>query len=233
MESEDDFRPSEKLDISFCDNQSLLEVNSPHVTHINYGDPIMPKMYTKDFIGLFAHYAGVGFQGGIQGLAYNFCAYSFVGSSNVCANSISIIFLPWSFKVLYAMVIDSYRPFGLRRKPYMIIGWIGVLLSTLVLCIFGTAISVSGWLSLSMLSMFFLMIADVPADGYCVELGKLEVPGERGQVLATGQRIRFTCSMLAGFIQALLVNGQSTNPSGCKISFLECWGWGLSGAYLI
>jgi hypothetical protein len=53
------------------------------------------------------------------------------------------------------------------------------------------------------------MIADVPADGYCVELGQLESEAERGQILATGQRIRFSFTVLAGAIQALLVNGKS------------------------
>ena len=52
------------------------------------------------------------------------------------------------------------------------------------------------------------------------------------QVLATGQRIRFTCTILAGFIQACLVNGPSTNPAGCPISFQECWSWGFTGICL-
>ena len=72
------------------------------------------------------------------------------------------------------------------------------------------------------------MIADVPADGYCVELGKFESEEERGQVLATGQRIRFTCSIFAGIIQAVMVNGVKTNPPGCPINAENCWGWGFT-----
>jgi hypothetical protein len=33
-------------------------------------------------------------------------------------------------------------------------------------------------------------VADVPADGYCVELGQREPPEKRGQILATGQFVR-------------------------------------------
>ena len=33
----------------------------------------------------------------------------------------------------------------------------------------------------------FMMLADVPADGYSVELGQLEKPDERGTILSTGQ----------------------------------------------
>ena len=33
--------------------------------------------------------------------------------------------LPWSFKVLYGILNDCLPIIGYRRKPYMIIGWIG------------------------------------------------------------------------------------------------------------
>jgi hypothetical protein len=148
------------------------------------------------------------------------------------------------------MITDSFRPWGLRRKPYMIIGWIGVLTCLLMLAAFSTILNAMGWILISIASMFFLMIAgefmrlaantvrfvkielcfaDVPADGYCVEIGQVEMPHVRGQVLATGQRIRFTCMIFAGLIQALLVNGPTTNAEGCQISFSHCWEWGLTG----
>ena len=51
-------------------------------------------------------------------------------------------------------------------------------------------------------------------------------------MLATGQRIRFTTMILAGIIQAILVNGPKTNPSGCPIGVDQCWAWGLTaGGY--
>jgi hypothetical protein len=147
------------------------------------------------------------------------------------------------------MITDSFRPWGLRRKPYMIIGWIGVLTCLLMLAAFSTILNAMGWILISIASMFFLMIAgrmapsdcsalvinklllvtDVPADGYCVEIGQVEMPHVRGQVLATGQRIRFTFMIAAGVIQALLVNGPTTNAEGCHISFSDCWEWGLTG----
>ena len=72
------------------------------------------------------------------------------------------------------------------------------------------------------------MLADVPADGYSVELGQLEAENERGVILSTGQFIRFLATMFAGVIQATMVNGESTNASGCDISPLNCWSWGLT-----
>ena len=189
---------------------------------------ITEKMWTWDYIGLYAHYAGVGINGGIQGLILNFCVYYFHGATTLCPNAQAIIFLPWSFKIIYAILTDSFRPFGLRRKPYLIVGWIGVLVFTLALAVFAPSMGSSTWILLSICTMVFLMLADVPADGYSVELGKLEKPEHRGQILATGQRIRFVSTMAAGFIQAFLVNGPSTNPSTCPISMMHCWSWGLT-----
>ena len=60
-------------------------------------------------------------------------------------------------------------------------------------------------------------VADVPADGYSVELGQLEQPDERGIILSTGQYIRFLATMAAGVVQAVLVNGPKTNASDCPI----------------
>lgn len=110
----------------------------------------------------------------------------------------------------------------------MLTGWCGTLLCTLVLAFIGDHCDVTTWIGLGVVTQAFLMLADVPADGYSVELGQLENPEERGMILSTGQRIRFTATMFAGLIQALMVNGTSTNATGCPISALNCWSWGLT-----
>ena len=56
---------------------------------------ITEKMWTQEYIGLYAHYAGVGINGGISGLILNFCVYYFHGSTSLCPNAGAIIFLPW------------------------------------------------------------------------------------------------------------------------------------------
>ena len=138
----------------------------------------------------------MGINGGIQYLALNFCTYYFNGSDTLCPNAQSIIFLPWSFKIFYAIFTDSWRPFGLRRLPYLIVGWLGVLLFTLILAITAPHIGSSEWIIFSIATQFFLMIADVPADGFCVELGKLESSENRGQVGDTPQYSAILSSML-------------------------------------
>ena len=56
------------------------------------------------------------------------------GDPNLCANSSSITFFAWNFKIFFAILTDIYRPFGLRRKPWMLFGWTMVLV-ILMVCI--------------------------------------------------------------------------------------------------
>ena len=110
----------------------------------------------------------------------------------------------------------------------MMAGWSLTLLFLFVLAISADSMDTSTWLSMLLLIQAFVMLSDVPADGYSVELGKLESPETRGTILATGQQIRFTFSVLASVIQAFLLNGTKTNADDCKIGFNGCWGWGLN-----
>ena len=191
---------------------------------------VAPQMYRFHNIGLYCHYAGIGFAYGIAGVSLNFCFYFYDGDDNVCANSPSLVFLAWGFKIFYAMVTDRFRPFGSRRRVWMTLGWAGGIGCTIVLALIGDSCSVNTWLGLSIATQAFLMIADVPADGYSVELGQLEKEDERGIVLSTGQYIRFLSTMLAGVVQAVLVNGPKTNAPGCPIDVTNCWAWGLTVA---
>ena len=146
------------------------------------------------------------------------CAYVFKGEPNLCANAPNISFFAWNFKIIFAIITDSYRPFGLRRKPWMIGGFVSALILLIILAIFADKMSTSVWIIMLMLVQFAIMFSDVPADGYSVELGRLEAPNKRGTILATGQLIRFSFSVIAGMIQAFLLNGPTTNDSGCPIN---------------
>ena len=179
-------------------------------------------------IGLYCHFAGLGLCYGVSGIAQNFCFYFYDGSDNVCANAPSLIFLAWGFKIFYAMLTDRFRPFNSRRRVYMKCGWAGVVGCTLILALIGDTCNAQTWLGLSIATQACLMLADVPADGYAVELGQLEAENERGVILSTGQFIRFLATMFAGIIQATMVNGESTNAPGCEISAMKCWSWGLT-----
>ena len=157
-----------------------------------------------------------------------FCPYVYHGDPNVCANASNVIFFAWNFKIAYAILIDTNRPFGMRRRPWMIFGWVGVLVILFVLYLMGSSLQADIWLTFLLLTQVMMMFADVAADGYSVELGHLEPPEQRGQILATGQRIRFTFCIVASLMQTFLLNGVSTGPPNCQIGFDSCWAWGLS-----
>jgi hypothetical protein len=165
---------------------------------------------------------------GSGGTLFPFCVYAYDGPANVCANARSIALFAWSIKIVFALITDLFRPFGMRRKPFMLFGWICVLILLMFLAIAADKMSVSVWLITLLFSQCFMMLSDVPADGYTVELGRLEPLEQRGQILATAQRIRYTFCVIAGLIESCLLNGPSTNDSDCEISFTHCWTWGLT-----
>jgi hypothetical protein len=167
----------------------------------------------------------VGLLYGSAGTVLPFCAYVKNGEDQVCSTAPSLVFLAWNFKILFAIMTDMWRPWGYRRKAWMVLGWGLALIVLFLLAIIPTEnLSVSAWLGLMMLTQGFVMLSDVPADGYCVQLGQMEPASQRGQILATGQLLRFSFSMLAGVIQTLFLNSPKTSPKGST----DTWSWGLS-----
>ena len=67
----------------------------------------------------------------------------------------------------------------------------------------------------------------MPADGYCVQLGRMEPPKCRGTILATGQIVRFSFSIFARLIQTFFLNGKSTSPEDTQ-DITNYWSFGLS-----
>jgi len=175
----------------------------------------VPDMWTLHYCGLYSQYAIVGLLYGMSGTMVPLCSYVYNGDGNTCANARSVAFFAWNFKLLFALGTDCSRPFGMRRKPFMLFGMASVILILLFMTAFAHKMTVSSWLATLLLLNFFLMFSDVPADGYSVELGHLEPPLRRGQILATGQRVRFTFCMISGFIQTFLLNGPTTNSPVC------------------
>jgi hypothetical protein len=187
-----------------------------------------PNMWALNNVGLYCQYASVGLLYGMSGSVSTFCFYKFKGDPNVCANANNVVFFAWSFKIVYAVISDVWHPFGYRRKSWMLFGWTLVLLILAGIAYDVDSLSASTWLKALLFVQAAAMFSDVPADGYSVELGQRESPATRGQILATGQLVRFSFSVIAGLIQTFLLNGLSTNPPGCKIGFGECWSFGLT-----
>ena len=158
---------SDSDDILFLETE-YIRSSEPIADHVS-----VPDMWSLSYVGLYTQYAAVGLLYGSAGTLIPFCVYVFDGPANLCSNSGSIFLFAWSFKLLFAVITDCYHPWGMRRKPWMLLGWIFVLIVLFILAVFVQRMSAFTWLILQLMMQAFMMFSDVPADGYSVELGKL------------------------------------------------------------
>jgi len=84
---------------------------------------VVPNMWLLENVGLYCQYAAAGLLYGSAGTLVPFCAYVYDGESNVCSNASNLTFFAWNFKLLFAIVVDTVHPFGLRRKSWFLIGF--------------------------------------------------------------------------------------------------------------
>ena len=137
--------------------------------------------------------------------------------------------IPWCLKPLYGFISDSYPLFGLRRRPYMILGayiscvsWIILpfcpheefLLTFVMTC-----------------SSFGLCFADVMADSLLVEAARDETDEERGTVQSWSWLMRFAGGLVAsllgsvaydvlGATQVFLLNSMFPVVIACTACFI-------------
>ncbi|CAM9292061.1 unnamed protein product [Choristocarpus tenellus] len=135
-------------------------------------------------------------------------------SSGVYTTYYVLTTLPWSFKVLYGLLSDCVPLWGLKRKPYFVIGWLIHILANLCLALVGTP-GVQLTIALSFFSACGYLLSDVMTDAIVVERTKLEKGRQLGNIQASGYIARFVGSALGATAGAVLYDDSS-------------WGWGLS-----
>ncbi|KAE9050101.1 hypothetical protein PR001_g2690 [Phytophthora rubi] len=93
-----------------------------------------PKLFSREYVGLVAQYAAVGFIDGVlPNVIYPFLQnYLNLPGSQTTTASV-LVQLPWSFKVFYGILSDCFPIRGYRRRPYMVIGWIVTLAMLLIM----------------------------------------------------------------------------------------------------
>ncbi|CAM9748257.1 unnamed protein product [Ascophyllum nodosum] len=130
-------------------------------------------------------------------------------------NTLSILMtVPWSFKLVYGFISDVLPIGGLRRKPYLVVGYF-----TSSLCYVALALTpqvgiqaLSGVLFLATMGQ---IMGDVMADTLVVERARSEPEESKGQMQASCYAIRFIGSVVGCLGGALLYNR-------------DVWGWGLT-----
>mmetsp|Transcript_17451 Transcript_17451/g.38704 ORF Transcript_17451/g.38704 Transcript_17451/m.38704 type:complete len:584 (+) Transcript_17451:166-1917(+) len=130
-------------------------------------------------------------------------------------NTIAILqTLPWSMKLVFGFISDTFPICGMQRKPYLAIGAVAYSLSFITYALIATD-------SLALLSACVFMGTlgliqmDVMADTMCVQRSKFEKDEQRGQMQATFYSVRF----LGGLLGAIL---------GACVCNQDTWGWGLT-----
>lgn len=75
-------------------------------------------------MGYLCQYFAVGMLStAIRSMAYGLYICYLNVPSYVSSSQQAIIDMAWSFKILFALISDSFPVFGCRRKPYMAFGW--------------------------------------------------------------------------------------------------------------
>lgn len=107
--------------------------------------------------------------------------------------------LPWSFKLVYGFISDNFPLWGMRRKPYFIIGW--ATFTTMNLCV---AVNKQPSVQLLAAALFIstggFMFSDVTTDAILVERSKREPRETRGSMQAVGYSVRFAGSLLGSML---------------------------------
>ncbi|RHY08582.1 hypothetical protein DYB36_001083 [Aphanomyces astaci] len=83
-----------------------------------------PSYSSLDVLALMSQYASMGLLYGVTyNLSYPFLTVYFHMEGTQLTSANALMTLAWSFKVFIGMLSDCVPVFGLRRKPYMFVGW--------------------------------------------------------------------------------------------------------------
>lgn len=84
-----------------------------------------PNLYSRENIGLLAQYAAIGIiYGSLWGVIYPFLNNYLRMSGTETASASALLALPWTWKMFIGAMSDCFPIFGLRRRPYIVIGWV-------------------------------------------------------------------------------------------------------------
>ena len=237
--------PSTRLEIksSYLKNDDNME--EPADGALRKGGVV--NVFTKEYLGLVANYACMGIVNG----AFPRTIYPFLnnylrldGYQAVAAET--LLDLPFTLNLFIGIISDSFPIYGLRRKPYMIIGWVGCFLSLACMSFMAVAdpyyifpedaqvmnkstidpsrlnleAKAAGpqYILLMMLASLFYVIALVAADGIVIELAMREPEAVRGKTQISMYMTRDVFSVLGIALVGLTMNDASYGGS---------FGWGL------
>ena len=177
--------------------------------------PWTSSLFSKANVAVVSSYLIVGACSGILSTPLSVYLVNDLGASPMQQSAITaILTAPWSFKLIYGFVSDTWSIWGYRRKSYLAIGAGIYSLSMSVLALM-TEPSLEALAVLLFVATIGLTLADVSADTMVVERSRYEPQHKKGKAQATCYTVRFA----GGIIGSL---------GSCVLYNKDRWGWGLT-----
>ena len=210
----------------------ILPQELPHKAFNERSDEVLRKekdaaeysnIFSMPNRGIFASYFAVGFAKFfiITPLTY-YMVYTLDATAGQQSVVIGLTNFAWALKMLCGFLTDSVPIGGLRRKPYLLIGWFLYLLFNVILSILVVP-------NIAMVALFVFaqtwafILSDVCTDAIIVDRSKdYETDTTRGTMQAAGYAVRFFGSIIGAVLGAVLYNKGE-------------WGWGcpMWGIFLL
>lgn len=134
----------------------------------------------------------------------------------------NVLSLQWTVVLVVGILSDAYAPFGLRRKSYIIFGWIlsALLWLTLFILFLATATPPpSATVPLIVLAFLSLIVATSAMDIRIIELSQQEELQLRGRLLGSYQILRIGAQFIAHSLIVAIVRPDPTFVSIVRLPF--------------
>ncbi|OQR95656.1 folate-Biopterin Transporter (FBT) family [Thraustotheca clavata] len=176
-------------------------------------------VYTSpEILAFLFQYAVVGIVlGGTDAIVYPFLTAYYNLPPNVLNSASTLMSLGWSFKVFFGMFTDCVPIRGLRRKPYILGGWVvtAVLLVYVALRPAGEGApaheATGNGSSLALVCTvvcFAFIIADVSQDALTLAYSQREPEAVRGRLISLVYATRNTTNMIITLISGVCLNSK-------------------------
>ncbi len=187
---------------------------SPSCDQHNHLPPII-NPYILPNAAIFLSYFNIGFAYCylVTPVAYYLIAYQDVNASDYRLY-VTILAVPWMFKIVFALLLDRISILGYRRKPWLILAWGLYTYSDFYLSTFESPSLTLVTIMMAAMSASY-MFAEYCTDGLCVT----RMQYERSEIKGTFQTSGFVMRTYGYFIGAGLGAILYNDPR---------WGWGLT-----
>ncbi|EGZ17246.1 hypothetical protein PHYSODRAFT_502241 [Phytophthora sojae] len=197
-----------------------------------------PRLLSPDVLALLMQYAGIGFVNGVlPAVIYPVLQGYLNAEGTIVVSATVLVQLPWSYKMFLGILSDCFPIAGLRRRPYMLLGWLLCCCMLFMIANFPEAapyygdptmhsISPDQWTEEQrqsinpnapdaagkyvipmMLASFGYLLVEVPADAVVIEYAQREPINTRGRIQSWIHSVRMGFNAVGALVVAVAFNG--------------------------